>query len=100
MNYATQSEGTKAATLAAKAHTEREYYYQAFSAYGGTVYKCRGFGAERPEHRAFYEPHFLKCENQGGSNWLPDLVVLKGYRGDRIQRDASGEWVEFADYSA
>lgn len=50
----------------------RSYYYR--PGFGGL--KCAGFGAESPEHLAFFLPHF-------GAG----TVILRGYHGDMISAE-------------
>lgn len=84
-------------------HPERSYYYRPLRYYRGTVYKCAGFGAEDPKHRAFYEPFFNGpgCDPEqhkmGDVSYLPGVVILQGYRGDRIHM-VDDEWVEYTPH--
>jgi hypothetical protein len=68
------------------------YYYRPIPHYNGNVLKCAGHGAERPEHRAFYEPFFATNED---GQFMPGVVIVEGYRGDRITTDLK----EFTDCS-
>lgn len=61
---------------------DRSYYYRPLAFFGGKVFKCAGFGAENPEHRAFYTNHFNTAKEKG---FLPGCVILEGYHGDRIE---------------
>jgi hypothetical protein len=67
---------------------ERLYYYRPIAHYRGKVLKCAGHGAETPSHRAFYEPYFNTKRDDG---FLPGVVILAGYRGDRIDAETHEE---------
>jgi hypothetical protein len=71
----------------------RLYYYRPLAKYP-QIYKCAGFGAENHFHRAFYEVYFDSEENCRERGFCPGVVVLEGYRGDRISRDSAGNWQE------
>ncbi len=71
---------------------DRFYYYRPLAFFKGTVFKCAGFGAEKPEHRAFYEKHFTQVKEQG---FLPGCVILQGYHGDRIEQ-VNGQWRDYS----
>ena len=71
--------------------TTRLYYYRPL-ALDGSIYKCAGFGAENHFHRAFYEDYFNSEENCRERGFRSGVVILEGYRGDRIVRDESGNW--------
>jgi hypothetical protein len=60
----------------------KQYYYRPLSFYGGKVLKCAGAGAEKAEHREFYEKHFNTDLDNG--KFLSGVVILNGYRGDTI----------------
>ena len=64
---------------------ERQYYYRPCQFDGGLTLKCAGFGAEDESHRAFYLPHFDKCDD--GRHHLPGTVILQGYHGDKISSE-------------
>lgn len=63
----------------------RKYYYRPLSFYGGKVLKCAGFGAEKAEHREFYEKHFNTDLDKG--RFLSGVQILDGYHGERITAD-------------
>jgi len=61
--------------------------------FDGKVLKCAGFGAEDPEHRKFYEDYYRR-NGDNDPDKTSDVVVLEGFRGDRIWK-VKGEWVDF-----
>jgi hypothetical protein len=74
---------------------DRIYYYVSLPLYKHKVFKCQGYGAENPEHRAFYIPHF---EKHGGQNAMNNsdvklgpfrVLTFQGYRGNLV--DENGE---------
>jgi hypothetical protein len=69
--------------------TTKLYYYRPLAAYP-EIYKCAGHGAEDPQHRAFYEPFFNSKEDCKERGFVPGVVILEGYRGDRIVRYGEG----------
>lgn len=64
----------------------RAYYYRPLKHYEGKVLKCAGFGAESPEHLAFYGAFFAR-NGDNSTTMLPGVFVVVGYRGDRIHAE-------------
>ena len=71
-------------TTNAPSQTERVYYYRPCQFDNGQTFKCAGHGAEKPEHRAFYLPHFDSPVGLERTYLLPGVVMLQGYHGDQI----------------
>lgn len=63
---------------------DRHYYYRPCQFDGGKTLKCAGHGAELTEHLAFYLDHFAK--GAPDQFLLPGVVVLRGYHGDKVDR--------------
>jgi hypothetical protein len=59
------------------------YYYRPIAFYGGKLWKCAGHGAEKPEHRAFYEPYFAR-RGDDDKTFLRGCKVMP-YAGDRVE---------------
>lgn len=70
---------------------EKKYYYRPIAFYNGKVLKCAGHGAENANHREFFEPYFAEnkdaSQHASGCAFLPGVVILDGYHGDRITAD-------------
>lgn len=70
----------------------KRHYYVSLPFYGHKVFKCAGFGAEKPDHLAFYKPHF---ERYGGEGTGKDaeakgpytVLILDEYVGDKVTAD-------------
>jgi len=58
----------------------RLYYYRPLLN-NESVLKCAGFGAEKPEHRAFFEKHFTE---NADATFAAGAPVISTYQGDRI----------------
>lgn len=68
---------------------DRHYYYRPCTFDGGKTLKCAGFGAETPEHKRFYRPHFRANADKesSGCPFMAGVVIVVGYHGDKISRE-------------
>lgn len=70
---------------------DRCYYYRPLAFDGGATLKCAGFGAEDAAHKKFYLPYFATNEAKD-ARFLPGVVILVGYHGDKITREYADEF--------